>query len=42
MSCNYSILLIDLDDFKTINDVFGYEFGNKVLNESRQNFIKYL
>ena len=30
---NYSILLIDLDDFKKMNHVFGYEFGNKVLNE---------
>lgn len=30
---NYSALIIDLDDFKIINDVFGYEFGNIVLNE---------
>jgi diguanylate cyclase (GGDEF)-like protein len=30
---NYSTLIIDLDDFKTINDVLGYDFGNKVLNE---------
>lgn len=30
---NYSSVLIDLDDFKTINDVSGYNFANKVLNE---------
>ena len=30
---NCSALLIDLDDFRTVNDVFGYEFGNIVLNE---------
>ena len=30
---NYSAILIGLDDFKTINDVSGYDFANKVLNE---------
>lgn len=30
---NYSALIIDLDDFKIINDILGYEFGNEVLNE---------
>lgn len=30
---NYSAILIDLDDFKTINNVLGYDFGNKVLNK---------
>ncbi|MGV8979642.1 putative bifunctional diguanylate cyclase/phosphodiesterase [Clostridium sp.] len=30
---NYSVILIGLDDFKIINDVWGYDFGNKVLNE---------
>ena len=30
---NYSAILIDLDDFKIINHVLGYDFGNKVLNE---------
>jgi diguanylate cyclase (GGDEF)-like protein len=29
----YSVLLIDLNDFKTLNDVQGYYFGDKVLNE---------
>lgn len=30
---NYSTILIDLDDFKTINDVLSYDFGDKVLKE---------
>lgn len=30
---NYSALLIDLNDFKVINDIWNYKFGNKVLNE---------
>jgi diguanylate cyclase (GGDEF)-like protein len=29
----YSVLLIDLNNFKTLNDVQGYYFGDKVLNE---------
>lgn len=30
---NYSAILIDLDNFKTINYVLGYKFSSKVLNE---------
>lgn len=30
---NYSTLLINLNDFKAINDIWDYKFGNKVLNE---------
>jgi diguanylate cyclase (GGDEF)-like protein len=30
---NYSAILIDLDNFKTINYVFSYEFGDNVLNK---------
>lgn len=29
----YSAILIDLDEFNKINDVCGYDFGNKVLKE---------
>jgi|Deesub1362A_J573_1020465.scaffolds.fasta_scaffold03127_1 diguanylate cyclase (GGDEF)-like protein len=30
----FSILLIDLDDFKEINDTYGHVFGNTVLKEA--------
>lgn len=30
---DYSAILIDINDFKTLNDVCGYEFGNKVLKK---------
>jgi diguanylate cyclase (GGDEF)-like protein len=30
---NYSVILLDVDYFKYINDTWGYQFGNKVLNE---------
>lgn len=30
---NYSTILIGLDDFKTLNAVQGYDFGNKVLKK---------
>lgn len=30
---SYSTILIDLDDFKILSDIYGYDFGNKVLNK---------
>lgn len=29
----YSVMLLDIDNFKYINDTWGYEFGNKVLGD---------
>ena len=30
---NYSIVMADIDKFKSINDTYGHEFGNKVLEK---------
>lgn len=30
---NYSIVMADVDKFKSINDTYGHEFGNKVLEK---------
>lgn len=30
----YAVVMIDLDDFKKINDTFGHQFGDKVLIET--------
>jgi len=30
---NYQVILIDIDDFKIFNDIWGYDFGNTLLNE---------
>ena len=33
---NISLIMIDLDDFKTINDTFGHIFGDKVIQKMAQ------
>lgn len=35
----YSVIFVDIDDFRHINYTFGYEFGNKILNEIGKRII---
>lgn len=37
----FSITMLDVDNFKNINDTFGHIFGNKVLNKIGQLLNKY-
>ncbi len=39
MNSRLSLLMLDLDDFKALNDVFGHQAGDKVLKELAQ-FLK--
>lgn len=38
----FSLLVIDFDDFKSLNDNFGHEFGNQVLRSAGTFFRKSL
>jgi len=38
----FSILIIDFDNFKHINDTYGHEFGNKVLRVAGTFYLKSL
>jgi diguanylate cyclase (GGDEF)-like protein len=31
--CPVSLLIIDIDDFKMVNDTYGHDFGDKVIQE---------
>lgn len=39
-SRNFTIVIIDLDDFKEINDTYGHASGDYVLNVLAQRFLK--
>lgn len=38
----YALLSIDLDNFKYINDLFGYEFGDQILELATMHFSDHL
>jgi diguanylate cyclase (GGDEF)-like protein len=39
---HYATVMVDLDDFKKINDFYGHQFGDKVLIETNENIRKCL
>jgi diguanylate cyclase (GGDEF)-like protein len=38
----FSILIVDFDNFKALNDTYGHEFGNKVLRTAGTFYLKSL
>ena len=38
----YATVMLDLDDFKKVNDYYGHQFGDKVLIETNETIRKYL
>jgi diguanylate cyclase (GGDEF)-like protein len=40
--CSISLLVIDIDDFKIINDTYGHDFGDKVIQEVAKTIKAYI
>ena len=39
---NFSIVMMDLDNFKKVNDIYGHQFGDEVLIQTTKIISKYL